>query len=63
MLLVELTPTGRERLGAARAIHRDGIAHDFGDQIPRTQLPALVDAIAGVRTHARSLRPGSVSGP
>ena len=61
VVLVELTTAGRERLDAARAVHRDGIARHFGDHVPQDQLRVLVDAIAGVRAHARSLRPGTVS--
>lgn len=62
VVLVFLTPDGKKALHAARAVHRDGIRRHFTDHLSKKDCAALVSVLEHVRSHARPLRPGRVTG-
>jgi DNA-binding MarR family transcriptional regulator len=62
VVLVFLTSDGRKALDAARAVHRDGIRRHFTDHLSKRDRDAVTRALEHVRTHARPLRPGRVTG-
>ena len=62
VVLVHLTPAGRQALAEARVIHRRGLQEHFVEHVDPAWLAALGPALDRVRAHARELRPGRVSG-
>lgn len=62
VVLVSITPAGLDKLQAARAVHRAGIARHFADHLQESDPAALTTALAGVRDHVRPLRPGRMTG-
>jgi DNA-binding MarR family transcriptional regulator len=60
VVLVFLTDKGRDLIGPARSAHRDGILRHFVSHTSPAQQQALLDAMAGVRTHLRGERPGRI---
>jgi DNA-binding MarR family transcriptional regulator len=61
VVLVHLTPAGRQALGAARAMHRRGLQEHFVEHVDPDWLAALGPSLDRVRAHARGLRPGRIS--
>jgi DNA-binding MarR family transcriptional regulator len=62
VILVAITPAGREALQAARAVHRRGIDEHFVQQLNERDVAALERIFRKVSEHVRPLRPGRVSG-
>jgi DNA-binding MarR family transcriptional regulator len=56
------TPKGRRAMEEARTQHHDWIEQNFSGLLADTDIKALTRAFEKVRTHARTRRPGRVTG-
>lgn len=61
-IFVVLTDEGRAAMEAARVHHRHGIQEHFAGLLSDADFKALDRAFGKLREHARSLRPGRISG-
>jgi DNA-binding MarR family transcriptional regulator len=62
VILVSMTPEGRQAFAAARLVHRRGIQEHFVQHLNERDLAALERMFKKVSEHVRPLRPGRVSG-
>lgn len=62
-VLVAITPAGLELLARARPSHHATIRRHFLDHVDEQGIAALTRALAGVRAHLKTVRPGRIRGP